>query len=263
MIVGADHARQSPRVAHNSGMTDKKPRKRAKALPAFSTPLTPGAIWNYGPGVVYDPTLPEPVRAAIPPEWAAVLDMPAFTAALGVALGHYRYYTALTGGGLSAKPARDATLQAAITLQDAFARLHQLPPLAKSLLDLRACTEPGNARSMLDRVLALDTVLMDLQWAAAEIDAHFMQPGRESSGLRDVLLTDVRDLILAHAQEKKTKLEATCLTQRLLRAARVPMPAKLDEIQRRIRAVEHKRRAEEEELRGTIDRMASRGKNLA
>jgi hypothetical protein len=178
-------------------------------------------------------------------------------------LGHYRYYTALAGGELSAKPARDATVQAAITLQDAFARLHQLPPLSKSLLDLRARTEPENARSMLDRVLALDTVLMDLQWAAAEIDAHFMRPGRESSGLRDVLLTDVRDLILAHAREKQTKLEATRLTQRLLRAARVPMPAKLDEIQRRIREVEHKRRAEEEELRSTIDRMASRGKNSA
>lgn len=244
-------------------MTDKKPRKRTKALPAFSTPLTPGAIWNYGPGVVYDPTLPEPVRAAIPPEWAAVLDMPAFTAALGVALGHYRYYTALAGGELSAKPARDATLQAAATLHDAFARLHQLPPLSKSLLDLRARTEPGNARSMLDRVLALDTVLMDLQWAAAEINTHFMQRGRKSSGLRDALLTDVRDLILAHVQEKKTKLEATQLTQRLLRAARVRMPAKLDEIQRKIREVEHERRAQEEELWNTIDGKASRGKNSA
>lgn len=247
----------------NGGMTDKPPRKRAKALPVLDAPFDPAALWNYGRGVVYDPELPEPVRAAIPPEWAAALDMPAFTAALGVALGHYRYYAALTNGELSANNALKPTQQAVRALAEAYARLNHLPPLAKSLLDLRAQTDPDHTRTMLDRVLALDTVLVDLQWAAEEIAEHFARRGRKSSGLRDALFTDVRDLILTHATGDPTKQAATELLRRLMRAAHIPIPAKLEELQRRIRDVEREREKETVALLSTIETSASRGKNSA
>ncbi|HEY1137029.1 MAG TPA: hypothetical protein VGE64_06020 [Xanthomonadaceae bacterium] len=244
-------------------MTDKKPRKRAKALPILDIPSNPGALWNYGPGVVYDPELPESVRAAIPPGWVAMLDMPAFTTALGVALGHYRYYTALTGGALSPTQALKDTKQAARMLEEAITHLHHLPPLAKSLLDLRTQTEPDHARTMLDRALALDAVFTDLRWAIAEIERQFARRGRKSSGLRDALFTDVRDLILAHATGDPTKQAAAELLCRLMRAARIPIPAKLEDVQRRIRDVEHAREQEVEAFFATPPAPASRGNNSA
>lgn len=244
-------------------MTDKKPRKRAKALPVLDAPFDPAALWNYGPGVHYDPALPESVRDAIPPEWADVLDIPAFTAALGPMLGRYRYYAALTDGKLSANNALKPTQQAARALVEAYARLNHLPPLAKSLLDLRAQTDPDHTRTMLDRVLALDMVLVDLQWAAAEIAEHFARRGRKSSGLRDALFTDVRDLILTHTIGDPTKQAAAELLCRLMRAAHIPIPAKLEELQRRIRDVEKKREEAATALLATLDVSASRGKNSA
>lgn len=244
-------------------MTDKQPRKRAKALPVFEGPFDPAALWNYGPGVVYDPELPESVSAAIPQEWVAVLNLPAFTSALGAMLGRYHYYEALTTGRLSANDALKQTRQAVRALEDVVMRFHHLPPLSKSLLDLRAQTNPDHARSMLDRALALDVVLADLHWAATEIEKHFASTGRSASDLRDALLADVRNLILSHASEKRTKLAATGLMRRLLHAAHVPMPAKLDEIQRRIRDVERKRKEDAATLFATLDASASRGKNSA
>jgi hypothetical protein len=242
-------------------MTDKPPRKRAKALPVFEGPFDPAALWNYGPGVVYDPELPEFVHAAIPPEWVAVLNLPAFTSALGVMLGRYRYYTALTSGRLSANDALKQTRQAVRALEDVVMRFQHLPALSKSLLDVRAQTDSDRPRTMLDRALALDGILVDLQWAAAEIETHFATTGRPASDLRDALMTDVRDLILSHASEKRTKLAATGLMRRLLHAAHVQMPAKLDEIQRRIRDVERKRKDAAAALFATLDASASRGKN--
>ena len=242
-------------------MTDKKPRKRAKALPVLDAPFNPGALWNNGPGVVYNPELPEPVRAAIPPEWASVLDMPAFTAALGVAMGRYRYYEALTDGALSATQALKLTKQAARALEEAIMRVHHLPPLSKSLLDLRAQTDPDHARTTLDRALVLDVVLVDLHWAAAEIKQEFVRRGRKSSGLRDALYTDVRDLILSHATGAPTKLAAAELLCQLMRAAHIPVPATLEDLQRRIRDVEHTREQEAEAFLDTLHAPASRGKN--
>ena len=242
-------------------MTDKKPRKRAKALPVLDAPFDPTALWNYGRGVVYAPELPESVRAAIPQEWAAALDMPAFTTALGVTLGRYRYHAALADGPLSASQALKHTQQAIRALEEAVIRVHHLPPLAKSLLDLRARTEPDHARSMLDRALALDTVLADLQWAAAEIERQFVRRGRKSSGLRDALYTDVRDLILTHATSNPTKQAAAELLCRLMRAAHIPIPAKVEDLQRRIRDVEHAREQESEALFAALHAQASRGKN--
>jgi hypothetical protein len=246
----------------NGGMNDKPPRKRAKALPVLDAPFDPAALWNYGRSAVYDPELPESVRAAIPPEWIAKLDMPAFTSALGAMLGRYRYHAALIGGDLSATQALKHTQQAARALEEAMMRLSHLPPLAKSLLDLRAQTEPDHAGTMLDRALALDAVLVDLHWAALEIDKHFSRRGRQSSGLRDALFTDARDLILTHATgETPTKHAAAELLCRLMRAAHVPIPAKLEEVQRRIRDVEHAREQDAAAFFATLQSSPSRGKN--
>lgn len=143
-------------------------------------------------------------------------------------------------------------------------RVHHLPPLAKSLLDLRAQTDPDHARTMLDRALALDTVLADLRWAAADIEQQFIQRGRKTSGLRDALYVDVRDLIRTHATgEPPTKQAAAELLRRLMRAAHVPVPAKLEDLQRRIRAVEHARKQEETAFAATLQSSASRGNNSA
>lgn len=245
-------------------MTDKQPRKRAKALPVLDVPPDPTALWNYGRGVVYDPELPEPVRVAIPPEWAVVLDMQGFTVALGAALGHYRYYAALTDGVLSASQALKHTQQAARVLEEAYVRLFHLPPLAKSLLDLRTQTDPNRTRTMLDRALALDDICAELRWATAEIELEFVLRGRKSSGLRDALFTDVRDLIRAHAAgEKPSKQAAAELMCRLMRAAHIPTPAKLEEVQRRIRDVEHAREEAAATVAARFDASASRGNNSA
>jgi hypothetical protein len=140
-------------------------------------------------------------------------------------------------------------------------RVHHLPPLSKSLLDLRAQTNPEHARTMLDRALALDAVLVDLHWAAAEIKQEFVRRGRKSSGLRDALYTDVRDLILSHAIGAPTKLAATELLCQLMHAAHIPVPASREDLQRRIRDVEHARTQEAEAFLATLLAPASRGKN--
>jgi hypothetical protein len=239
-------------------MTDNKPRKRAKALPVLEAPFDPGALWSYGPGVRYDPALPDSLRAAIPPQWAAVLDMPAFTSALGAVFGRYRYYDAIATDEQAAKIALEHTRLAARVLEEARSRVHHLPPLAKSLLDLRAQTDSEHSHTMLDRALALDAVLVDLQWATAEIAAHFApRRGRTSDPLRDALFTDVRDLILTHASVDCTKEKATELVQTLMIAARVSVPTGIEDIQKRIRAVERQREQDTAALLAMIEASAS------
>ena len=243
---------------HNAGMTDKKPRKRAKALPVLDAPFDPGALWSYGPGARYDPALPDSVRAAIPRRWAARLDMPAFTAALGPVLGRYRYYDAIATNEQTAAEALELTRLAVRVMEEACSRLHHLPPMTKSLLDLRAQTDSEHPRSMLDHALALDTLRGALQWAATEIHRDFApRRGRPSDALRDALFTDVRDLILTHATGDCSKEAAAELVETLMIAARVSVPAGIEELQKRIRAVERAREHESAALRAEIEASAS------
>lgn len=242
-------------------MTDPKPRKRSRALPILDPPFAPDALWNYGPGVHYDPSLPEEVRAAIPPEWVAVLDMPVFTAALGKRLGLYHYYTTLTSDDLSATNALKLAQDAFRVLDEACTRLNHLPPLAKSLLDERMEADSKQGRTMLDRALALYSVRSDLQWVTSTIQCDFVGAGRTSANLRDVMFKDVRDLILAHATGEPTKEAATCLLCRLMRAAHISIPARLEVMQRYIRRVERVREQEVQDLMGLIEASASRTQN--
>ncbi len=242
-------------------MTDPKPRKRSRALPILDPPFAPAALWNYGPGVHYDPSLPEEVRAAIPPEWVVVLDMPAFTTALGKRLGLYRYYTGLTTDDLTTTNALKLAEDAFRLLDEACTRLNHLPPLAKSLLDERVETDSKQTRTMLDRAIALYEVHGDLQWVTSTIKRDFVSPGRASAGLRDVMFKDVRDLILSHASGEPTKEAATRLLCRLMRAAHISIPARLEVMQRYIRRVERAREQEAQDLMDLIEASASRTQN--
>jgi hypothetical protein len=101
---------------------------------------------------------------------------------------------------------------------------------------------------------------VNLHWVALEIAKHFARRGRKSSWLRDALNTDVRDLIRTHATgEKPTKQAATKLLCQLIRAAHIPILARLEDLQRRIRDVEHAREQEEAAFVATLQAPASRG----
>ena len=93
------------------------------------------------------------------------------------------------------------------------------------------------------------------------IKCDFVGAGRTSAGLRDVMFNDVRDLILSPASGELTKEAATRLLCRLMRAAHISIPARLEVMQRYIRRVERAREQEAQDLMDLIEASASRTQN--
>lgn len=198
-------------------------------------------LYSYGSLVAYSEELPCNVRDAIPKALATNLDLPRFHAAVGKALGLYRYHQEQASAHPPSTEVIEQVAAAHEAVHQAFQHVFHLYPLAKVLLRQQSAERTRyaiHANPVEARAIDLLQIQHDLVDLLCQLSEDFKpRAGRPRKDLRNDLAAELCEQARACAIKPMQWCQAEEIARAVLLEAGIEISAEPHEVLRIVRNI--------------------------